>query len=193
MTVHELKTIPPYFEDVAAGRKTFEVRHTYDRTFAVGDVLHLREWTPPDDPEQDGRYTGREVKAKVTYLLRGPGFGIPEDLAVMGIGLVTAPDTSATVPDEAVQATLGLYPAWVNGDDVRDIFAAAAEAGWVPVPGPVHVEWSNTYTDTGERWPRPDEATARGCAADDYPAVAAESRQVTEWRPAESTQDGDQP
>jgi len=43
--VHRLKTVDPYFTDVAVGRKTFEVRKN-DRGFRVGDVLVLEEWHP---------------------------------------------------------------------------------------------------------------------------------------------------
>lgn len=60
---HHLKTLPEYFEDVAAGRKPFEVRRD-DRPFAVGDTLLLEEW--------DGTtYTGRTARVAVTYVLRG--------------------------------------------------------------------------------------------------------------------------
>lgn len=115
---------------------------------------------------------------------------------------MTGPDSAATVPDEAIQRIVEALHPWCCDHDCQQaneiagkiaprVLAALAEAGWVLVPGPVHTEWSNTYTDTGERWPRPDEATARECATDAYPAVAAEYRQATEWRPA-STQDGDQ-
>lgn len=59
---HRLKTLPEYFEAVAAGRKTFEVRRD-DRRFAEGDTLLLEEW--------DGsKYTGRTVRVSVSYVLR---------------------------------------------------------------------------------------------------------------------------
>lgn len=63
MTTHQLKTWPVFFGPVAEGIKTFELRRA-DRKFAVGDLLHLREWLPF---EQD--YTGEEVTVKVTYIL----------------------------------------------------------------------------------------------------------------------------
>jgi hypothetical protein len=91
MTTHELKTVPPYWEDVAAGRKTFEVRQTTDRTFAVGDMLRLREWEPTGESHDDGTYTGRVVCVRVVYLLTGPGMGVPAHLAVMGIETEPAP------------------------------------------------------------------------------------------------------
>jgi hypothetical protein len=86
-TVHDLKTIPPYWSDVAAGVKTFEVRHTIDRTFALGDELVLREWVPDND-QLAGCHTGRVAHARITYLLTGPGFGVPDNLAVLGITII---------------------------------------------------------------------------------------------------------
>ena len=98
MTIHELKTIPPYFDDVASGRKTFEVRQTFDRTFAAGDVLRLREWQPERVQTvaellqtSGGTYTGRVVCVRVVYVLTGPGMGIPAHLAVMGIAVEPTP------------------------------------------------------------------------------------------------------
>jgi hypothetical protein len=45
VTTHELKVIPPYFDSLVAGTKTFEVRKN-DRAYQKGDVLRLREWHP---------------------------------------------------------------------------------------------------------------------------------------------------
>lgn len=59
---HYLKTINPYFNDIADDLKTFEVRFN-DRDYHVGDVLHLQEFTPPVT------YTGRELRADVVYML----------------------------------------------------------------------------------------------------------------------------
>lgn len=42
---HELKVIPPYFDALVSGSKTFEVRKN-DRAYQRGDVLILREWHP---------------------------------------------------------------------------------------------------------------------------------------------------
>lgn len=76
---HDLKTWPEFFAAVIDGRKTFEVRRTDDRRFAVGDVLRLREWDPTS-----GAYTGRETARCVSYIVEGPPF-LPAGLAVMGI------------------------------------------------------------------------------------------------------------
>lgn len=51
--IHDLKILPAYFDDVAKGRKTFELRFD-DRGYFEGDLLLLREW-------ENGAYTGRRV------------------------------------------------------------------------------------------------------------------------------------
>jgi len=58
---HDLKILPEYFEPVLEGKKNFELRKN-DRNYKVGDTLLLREWYA-------NKYTGREVKRKVTYIL----------------------------------------------------------------------------------------------------------------------------
>lgn len=86
-TEHDLKTLPPFFEDVLAGRKRFELRRN-DRDFAVGDTLRLREWS------YSGEYTGRECCVRVTYGLGdGQGFSqfdLPPGYVVMSIEPVDA-------------------------------------------------------------------------------------------------------
>ena len=68
-TDHVLKTWPEYFEAVASGAKTFELRFD-DRGYQVGDHLVLREWSVTDG------YTGRVVIKRVSYVLRGGAFGL---------------------------------------------------------------------------------------------------------------------
>lgn len=61
--LHDLKIAPEWFETVRSGVKTFEVRKD-DRDFKPNDVLLLREF--------DGtKYTGRQLKADVRFVLRG--------------------------------------------------------------------------------------------------------------------------
>ena len=60
--IHELKELPLYFDAVANGSKTFELRRG-DRDFHIGDFIALNEWT-----ERDG-YTGRALLARITYML----------------------------------------------------------------------------------------------------------------------------
>jgi hypothetical protein len=82
---HDLKTWPEGFQAVVEGRKVHETR-TDDRHFQVGDELLLREWIPPVDygckikdcalctleaALSGAGYTGRYVRAAVTYVSRG--------------------------------------------------------------------------------------------------------------------------
>lgn len=84
MKLHELKTLPEYFIEVASGKKTFEVRKN-DRDYKVDDILYLREY---DD--STGLYTDDYAIAKVSYILEGGAFGIDKDHVVMSIVLLDA-------------------------------------------------------------------------------------------------------
>ena len=77
--VHILKTWPVVFDALLTRAKSFEVRKD-DRDFAVGDMLELREW----DNEIE-EYTGRSMRALVTYLLPGGLFGIEAGFVCMSI------------------------------------------------------------------------------------------------------------
>lgn len=81
---HELKAWPSFYDAVAAGDKTFEVRHN-DRDFAVGDTLILRRWCPhkrywTDDAA--GKYP--QMTVVVTYVMPGGRFGIDPNFCVLG-------------------------------------------------------------------------------------------------------------
>ncbi len=72
--IHDLKTLPEFFNAVCHGHKSFEIRNN-DRNFKLGDTLHLLEWSGRD-------YTGRWHDSIVTYITdfeQKPGF------VVMGI------------------------------------------------------------------------------------------------------------
>lgn len=77
--IHELKSIPPFYQEVERGMKSFEVRKN-DRNFQVGDKLYLREWIPAGSA-----YTGREKVVTIVYILHGGKFGIDTEYVVMGI------------------------------------------------------------------------------------------------------------
>lgn len=84
---HDLKTDPQQWEDIAAGRKTFEVRKD-DRGYAVGDVLSLGKTRFTAAEMAEGRpleYTGQWLRVGVQHLLRGPAYGIPDGYVVMSI------------------------------------------------------------------------------------------------------------
>lgn len=75
---HELKILPQYFDDVASGKKNFEIRKA-DRDFKVGDFLILKEW-------EGGLYTGRNMIAKVDYIYQGDGsYGLSEEYCILGL------------------------------------------------------------------------------------------------------------
>lgn len=81
--IHELKTWPEYFRLITSGEKTFEVRKL-DRFFNVGDTLLLQEWSPVQW-QDNGGYSGNEIEKKVTYVMNGGKWGIPEGICIMGL------------------------------------------------------------------------------------------------------------
>lgn len=66
--IHELKTLPIYFEKVIEGRKSFEVRKN-DRNFKVGDMLALNEY---DADKKE--YTGNSCLVYVDYILKDENY-----------------------------------------------------------------------------------------------------------------------
>ena len=92
--IHELKTWPRFFQDMADGVKTFELRKD-DRGFEIGDALLLREYMP--DVEQ---YTGRQLIRLVVYKLNNSIFsgGLQPDHCILGLSML--PD-GVTISDTA--------------------------------------------------------------------------------------------
>lgn len=82
---HDLKTWPDPFQAVLEGRKRFELR-VNDRGFRTGDVLILREWDPACL-----LYSGRWIRALVTYMAEAPAWGLPAGMCIMSIR-VEGPD-----------------------------------------------------------------------------------------------------
>lgn len=84
--IHELKTDRKVFDDVARGVKTFEIRYN-DRGYQVRDRLVLRK------TEFTGKEMGRgaplnyldDLQVVVTYILRGPIYGLADGWVIMGI------------------------------------------------------------------------------------------------------------
>ncbi len=58
------KIWPEFFEQVLNGTKKFEIRLA-DFECNKGDILVLQEWDP-----KTKRYTGREIKKKVTFVIK---------------------------------------------------------------------------------------------------------------------------
>lgn len=84
MATHELKSWPSQFQAMWTGRKRAEFRRD-DREFQVGDLLELREWDPAAS-----RYTGFRMTARVTHLVRGPEFEVPQGFVVLSIEVLDA-------------------------------------------------------------------------------------------------------
>lgn len=82
MTEHILKTLAPYFDAVANGSKTFELRKN-DRGFKVGDTLRLDRWCEPG-PLRDEK--AEPIRKTVTYVLQGGQYGLDREFCILGLG-----------------------------------------------------------------------------------------------------------
>lgn len=92
--IHALKTAPSYFEESAAGIKSFEVRKN-DRPYNVGDYAALNEWS-------GGNYTGRCTLHKIVYILSNPEY-CKEGYVVLGLepcAIRTEGETHIPIPYE---------------------------------------------------------------------------------------------
>lgn len=92
---HDLKTDPRPFDAVHRGAKTFEIRRA-DRPFDILDLLHLRETVfSREEMDIDFRplaYTGREVLARVTHILRESAYGLTPGFCVLSFAIVETSD-----------------------------------------------------------------------------------------------------
>ena len=80
MKIHELKTLPEYFEDVQRQKKKAELRIN-DRGFDEGDILCLREYNPVLG------YTGEWLMVRITHILNNEdgkeNIGLHPDYAIL--------------------------------------------------------------------------------------------------------------
>ena len=75
---HDLKILPEYFEDVASGKKKFELRKN-DRNYKVHDMFVLRECLP------DKGYTGRDYINEIRYIMKdGQEYGLMDGYIIFG-------------------------------------------------------------------------------------------------------------
>jgi hypothetical protein len=75
---HELKTDPTAFEASFLKKKPYEIRFD-DRGFKEHDVLILKETKYSGIEMKEGKpliYTGRELRATIRFILRGPIYGL---------------------------------------------------------------------------------------------------------------------
>jgi hypothetical protein len=87
MATHDLKVWPEFFTHLRDGSKTFEARREDDRRFEVGDRIVLREYDP-----FRCLYSGAVEERVVSYLLRGPRFGVEAGHVILA--LVSPPSPS---------------------------------------------------------------------------------------------------
>jgi len=80
--VHELKTLPVYFEAVLRGEKSFEIRDNSDRGFQKGDTVILREYDPVRPTLPSLR---RQITVEITYVTN---FKQKDDYVVFGFKIL---------------------------------------------------------------------------------------------------------
>lgn len=84
---HVLKTDPSPFDNVWDGIKTCEIRKD-DRGYRIGDKLTLKR-TKYSGAEMaaggDLVFTGLEIDATVTHVLRGPVYGLMDGWVILSI------------------------------------------------------------------------------------------------------------
>lgn len=94
MRTHELKLLPPFFNAVLSGEKTFEIRFN-DRDFQPGDLVYLQEFS-----KKDSRYTGRVLSAEVGFVYKGAEYGVREGYCVFSLlGVRRDKDMRVELPD----------------------------------------------------------------------------------------------
>jgi hypothetical protein len=84
---HDLKTDPQEWDEVAAGRKTFEIRID-DHRYAVGDVLVLRKTRFDTKKMLNGaplEYLGPPLVREVAGVMRGPMWGLARGWVIMSL------------------------------------------------------------------------------------------------------------
>lgn len=74
--IHALKILPEYFDEIATGIKSFEIRKN-DRPYRTGNYVALNEW----NREQ---YTGKRILQKIVYILDDPEY-CKEGYVVLGL------------------------------------------------------------------------------------------------------------
>ncbi len=79
---HSLKVLPCYYQAVADGDKTFEIRYNGDRGFQKGDYVELIEI---EKGVTQDRKTGRKLLVEITYVCN---YHQAEDWVVFGFNSV---------------------------------------------------------------------------------------------------------
>jgi len=80
--VHDLKVHPDVWAPLWSRLKQWEFRKN-DRDFKAGDRLRLRKINPKTGEPLPGPFN--EMTVRVTYILHGPAFGVPDGYCIMSI------------------------------------------------------------------------------------------------------------
>lgn len=89
--IHDLKLAAIHYDDVAAGRKTFELQKN-DRNYKVGDRLCLNEYA-------DGVCTGRYIETDIVYVQKDYS-GLKDGYCILGIKVVNVSDSDTQIKDQ---------------------------------------------------------------------------------------------
>lgn len=81
--LHDLKIWPEQFAALKSGAKRHEIR-AFDRPYAVGDTLRLREYNP-----NTKTFSGDLVDVRITHITAPGTFGLPGSVGAMSIALAT--------------------------------------------------------------------------------------------------------
>lgn len=76
---HQIKLVAEFFDDAAAGRKSFELRKN-DRNYKEGDVLEMEE-------VKDGKKTGRKCSKRIVYMMENFE-GLEDGYCILGCELL---------------------------------------------------------------------------------------------------------
>ncbi len=130
---HSMKTWARYYDDLASGAKTFELRKN-DRGFKIGDTLQLVEWLPDEE-----RYTRRWLYRRVTYVLENvPEFGLKDGYCILGLEPLPTPpvgeDTGGDLAEERTRRREAEAAAVQLAETVNELQAKMASLMCVPEP-----------------------------------------------------------
>lgn len=82
MSIHYLKTVQPFFNEVKKGIKTFEHRRN-DRNFQVGYEVILQEYDM-----MHNSFSGEEIKVTITYVLTNRA-GLDDNFCIFAFNVIS--------------------------------------------------------------------------------------------------------
>src|SRR4051812_39992914 len=94
MTEHTVKCWPSYYDAIASGEKTFDVRRD-DRGYQKGDILKLQKYEIGHGFHTvvGSRFQNVEQRKLITWILTGGQFGIEPGYVVMALADLSAAPT----------------------------------------------------------------------------------------------------